>query len=520
MVEAELEMVPEDEEIQELSEEYKDNSESEPENRRKGVTMVEFRRKRTTESGKGSLKGGVSTVTGKSSASNKSAISFFPVLNTLNKKIKKEKTSKELKNILFSIRNDVIQRNSYRIDPRELKDFARTNMRSKIASLHSFEKSNRESSTRRLEGLTAELASLKRTVAEAEAKREHSDTSTRSRPKSRRRRNRTVSTKRRVKLETNIEAEEGMVRRKGITLSEKRSPLLSTSLNSLRNWRDSLMDSSLRAKEGLSGAKSTSRDKTGEQESLLQSQTMQTNLTVVNSHQSHHTILTQSSGLGEGKKVSQSMEPKVQLPREGGSGQGEAKEEGSAKKEKRVHFAEEDILSESSRPPSSDSDSDGEVWFNNTDRTTLLATFFEDEENIMEFLVTIYALIKYFNKSHFLDIIQQVAPEQRALLEPQICKISDELVNQVSQNRLDNNMAESNYLIVIQRDLEDTQIRLGETERLLKRQQKEYTDLEIEANNLLRLYEDAKGELGVMRRIHEMMQEELEAGGGKIEDLR
>lgn len=233
------------------------------------------------------------------------------------------------------------------------------------------------------------------------------------------------------------------------------------------------------------------------------------------------------------------MEPKVHSPRadseqmpatselfnqdergkeeaEGEKKQGKGKSPG--KKVKKVHFAEEDILSESEKLPTSDSDS--EVWFNNADRTTLLTTFFANEENIMEFLITIYALIKYFNKSHYLIIIEQMSEPERKLLEPEILKISDELMNQVSMNRLDNNMAESNYLIVIQRDLEDTQIRLDETERLLKQQQKDYTDLEIEANNLVRLYEDAKNELNVMHRIHEMMQEEVEAGGTKIEDLR
>lgn len=52
-------MVPENEEIQELSEEYKENSESEPENRRKGVTMVNFPRKKTNDSGKNSFAGEV-----------------------------------------------------------------------------------------------------------------------------------------------------------------------------------------------------------------------------------------------------------------------------------------------------------------------------------------------------------------------------------------------------------------------------------------------------------------------------
>lgn len=81
-------------------------------------------------------------------------------------------------------------------------------------------------------------------------------------------------------------------------------------------------------------------------------------------------------------------------------------------------------------------------------------------------------------------------------------------------------MAESNYLLVIQRDLEDTQIRLGETERLLKQQQKDYTDLEIEANNLVRLYEDQVKEISVMRKINEMMQEELELTGQKFDEAK
>jgi hypothetical protein len=72
-------------------------------------------------------------------------MSYLPFLNTLNKKIKEEKTSKELKNILFSIRKDVIQRNSYRLDPKEIEEFARVNMRNKIANLHLFENQNRSS---------------------------------------------------------------------------------------------------------------------------------------------------------------------------------------------------------------------------------------------------------------------------------------------------------------------------------------------------------------------------------------
>lgn len=42
-------MVPEDEEIEELSEEYREGSEPEPENRRKGVTFLELRRQKTVE---------------------------------------------------------------------------------------------------------------------------------------------------------------------------------------------------------------------------------------------------------------------------------------------------------------------------------------------------------------------------------------------------------------------------------------------------------------------------------------
>lgn len=326
--------------------------------------------------------------------------------------------------------------------------------------------------------------------------------------------------------------EEPAVRRKGVTLCEKGAPLLSKSLNSLR---ESLLESAAR---GKAEPKQPGREKESEQgSSLLQSQSLQTNMTVLHSNQSTHTLLTQSSGLADKNKVSRSMEPQVRPARaerggrllasaefkEDGAGLGEEggerPERAPAKGGKRVHFAEPDILSKSSRLPTSDSDSDGEVWFNNTTRTTLLTTFFADEENIMEFLVTIYALVKYFNKSDYQVLIRQLSEPERALLEPEISKITDELITQVSQNRLDNNMAESNYLIVIQRDLEDTQIRLGETERLLKKQQKEHTDLEIEANHLLRLFEGAQAELGVMRRIHDLMQEELEAGGARMEDL-
>ena len=46
-----------DEEIKELSEEYKENSESDHEIRRKGVTFMEFRRQKTIESNKNSIAG-------------------------------------------------------------------------------------------------------------------------------------------------------------------------------------------------------------------------------------------------------------------------------------------------------------------------------------------------------------------------------------------------------------------------------------------------------------------------------
>jgi hypothetical protein len=352
-----------------------------------------------------------------------------------------------------------------------------------------------------------------------------------------RRRNKTASMKR--KLPNVEEKKEETVRRKGISLNAK--GMISTSLNSLKNLRESLSQS-------LSQNKEESVDKRDRKEemtnpSLVQSHTMQTNMTIVNSHQSHNTLLTHASNVEEKKKISQSMEPTVQSPNLESSKQlaistqfkeddqtqkreqsekkekEDTKSKSPSKKTKRVHFAETDILSESSYLPTSESDN-SEVWFNDTTRTTMLATFFDEEENIVEFLITIYALMKYFNKSYYLSIIGELPKPEKELLEPEISKISDELMNQVDLNRLDNNMAESNYLIVIQRDLEDTQIRLGETERLLKQQQKDHTDLEIEANNLMRKYEETHNELGVMRRIHEMMQEEIELGGIQMEEMR
>ena len=262
---------------------------------------------------------------------------------------------------------------------------------------------------------------------------------------------------------------------------------------------------------------------------LLQSQTIQTNLTIINSHESANTLLT--NGSQSKKIITKSLEPQIKAPagvRTSGKilTSTQFKEDfklneiDKSKVTKKVHFAEEDILSESSRFPTSESDSNSEVWFNDTARIDLLETFFADEENIIEFIITIYALIKYFNKSYFLVIIKQIPFEEQDLLEPEISKISDELVNQVNLNQQDNNMAESNYLLVIQRDLEDTQIRLGETERLLKQQQKDYTDLEIEANNLVRLYEDQVKEISVMRKINEMMQEELELTGQKFDEAK
>jgi hypothetical protein len=149
IIEIGLEVVPEGDEIKELSDEYKEGSENEPEIRRKGITIMEFKRQKTIESRHNSMMGEVEDLlieaTEKSSTSGSSSRSYLPFLNTLNKKIKEEKTSKELKNILFSIRKDVIQRNSYRLDPKEMEEFARISMRNKIANLHLFERTNRES---------------------------------------------------------------------------------------------------------------------------------------------------------------------------------------------------------------------------------------------------------------------------------------------------------------------------------------------------------------------------------------
>jgi hypothetical protein len=346
---------------------------------------------------------------------------------------------------------------------------------------------------------------------------------------------------------------------------------LSLSLNSLSNLRESnlLAESKVvREKKKYSSNTSNSpQDKKDDAESsLMQSQSLNTNLTIINSSQTQGTLLTNASsnnGLNTGeqdKKITKSMEPMIEytgqnnvhshdhtsttnLPNQVGfltstqklstsrtfkkpEENGEinlskiSQKNKADKGTKKVHFAEEDFLSESSNPDTFDSDGNSEVWFNDNARTTMLNDFFENEENIIEFVITIFALIKYFNKSYYITIIHDMPEPEEELLETHVSKICDELSNQISQNQLDNNMAESNYLIVIQRDLEDTQIRLGETERLLKQQQKEYTDLEIDANNLIRKFEECEHELEVMRRINDMMQEEIEQGGIKFDEIK
>ena len=431
----------------------------------------------------------------------------------------------------------MIQRNSYRLDPKEMEEFARVSMRNKIANLHLFEKSNRESRWFNYKGNNSASKGRGSGQRWAEDRRSNKP----------RKRNKTAGMKRKI-TNGSIEEKEESVRRKGISLNIK--GIISSSLNSLKNLRESLSISLSHNKEESMDKKDKSSEKKDDMtSSLVQSNTLQTNMTIVNSHQSNNTLLTHASNLEERKIVSQSMEPCIQSPKldsqkqltqsiqlkedekilkndkskpeETNNKEDEDLENSKSpsKKVKRVHFAEEDILSESSYLPTSESDN-SEVWFNDTTRTTMLTTFFDNEENIVEFIVTIYALMKYFNKSYYISVVRELPKPNRELLEPEISKISDELMNQVDLNRLDQNMAESNYLIVIQRDLEDTQIRLGETERLLKQQQTDYTDLEIEANNLMRKYEEVHNELGVMRRIHEMMQEEIELGGIQMDEMR
>lgn len=341
--------------------------------------------------------------------------------------------------------------------------------------------------------------------------------------------------------------QEDRIRRKGVSLRSRPMPL-SLSLNSLTNLRESnlLAESKVvREKKKFSSIKSKDEEKKGELgASLVESQSVNTAQSIVNSMQTQNTLITNASSGGKGimtkslevgiltsPKSEEKKTPNKDLmlsniikddadPKtpEATSPEQKAAEPKPAKK--RVHFAEEDILSESSKAETFESEDSGEVWFNDTARTTLLNDFFANEENIIEFVITIFALIKNFNKSYYIMIMDELPDFERESLEEEISKISDELSKQITQNQMDNNMAESNYLIVIQRELEDTQIRLGETERLLRQQQKEYTDLEIEANNLIRSYEECRGELEVMRRINEMLQEEVEQGGVKIEEVR
>ena len=356
-----------------------------------------------------------------------------------------------------------------------------------------------------------------------------------------RKRNQTTSVKRKREFSDFANKRSSSIRRKGLSFIQK-SGNLTSSLGSFTNLRRQIIGNS-QVIEGSGIAASEKKIKESDSV-LLQSQTIQTNLTIVNSETSQNTLISQVSQTKNKKPLTKSLEPIVKAP-PGVYTPGKLLKSTQFKEDiieekkneiknskiieddiydkkdtKKVHFAEDDILSESSRFPISETDSNSEVWFNDTARIDLLETFFADEENIIEFIITIYALIKFFNKSYFIEIIKQIPIEEQDLLEPEISKISDELVNQVSLNQQDNNMAESNYLLVIQRDLEDTQIRLGETERLLKQQQKEYTDLEIEANNLVRLYEDQVKEISVMRRINEMIQEEVELTGTKFEESK
>lgn len=133
----------EKDEIQELSDEYKENSESDHEVRRKGITLMRLPRSNTQDSKPPLLKDDPQP--GVSTSSQKSPMSYLPFLNNLNKKIKEKKTSMELKNILFGIRKDVIQRNSYRIDPRQIEELANMSTRNKLANLQLFERNFRAS---------------------------------------------------------------------------------------------------------------------------------------------------------------------------------------------------------------------------------------------------------------------------------------------------------------------------------------------------------------------------------------
>ena len=193
------------------------------------------------------------------------------------------------------------------------------------------------------------------------------------------------------------------------------------------------------------------------------------------------------------------------------------------KPEKKVHFELtqlEESHYESCEGYLTETDDNEEVWFNNDERTGVLYDFFKEEDNILELIITVYAMIKYFNGSYFIQVLGMLTFDEQVIFETKINKISNELSKQVTNNKNDKTMAESNYLLVIQQDLENTQIRLVETEKLMKQQQADYADLEIKTNNLLRVYENSQKELAVYCKINDMLQDEMENTSNKFNEIK
>ena len=181
---------------------------------------------------------------------------------------------------------------------------------------------------------------------------------------------------------------------------------------------------------------------------------------------------------------------------------------------------EDDTSEEISEQSVSVSDESDEVWFNDQSRKGTLIEYFNNEEHVLELVVTIYALIKFFNRSTYSEILEMMVEGVQGRLELEVEKIILELDSQVDHNKQDLNMGESNYLLVIQNDLEDTQMRLAETQRLLTEKQVRFTDLEIKANGVVRAYTDLEKEHEAYVRYNGMMEEELGAIGVKNEEYR
>lgn len=379
--------------IIEMSEEYNSVNEKR-ESRRKGITMYKKHFTYESEDSNSSKQfisfNLISEVADKVSIVNNSH-QCLPILGKFGKSIKAKDMNIEIKNKLLNIRNNVLQRNSYMYDRKDLEILATQGIRNKVASLNLYKKNN---------------------SFEIEIKKSKEDLENSHGVES-------------LNLESQV-------------FSNKNSKLV-----------DSL--------------------------------------------------------------VSECDQMKLSLPDDG---------YGMIRSRKQVTFDVEEGQFHTSNEDDVSKDSDEEVWFNNEDRQGFIEGFFKDKENILEFIITIYALIEYFNKSHYIKIINYLQNTDKDIVEKEVMKISNELSKQVDINKEDANMAESNYLLVIQRDLENTQIRLEETEKLLKKQQTDYTELEIQTNNLLRRYEDLSKENEVIKKIGQLLEEEIETLNKQFKEER